>query len=181
MKRNQKGFSALQVLLILVVVGLVGFVGWHVWHQNTKTSTAPKVPQTSTKPGASNKNVKPPAPKYGIIKGQASYPSEGLPADEEICAQNINVSSAAPICVNVGKAPTTNYTYTLELPVADYYVYAQTAKLPNYKAYYDEFSKCGNSVNCPAAGHKQYIKVTVTAGAVVQNVDPGDWYANVTQ
>jgi hypothetical protein len=31
MKKNQKGFSALEGLLILVIVGLIGFVGWYVW------------------------------------------------------------------------------------------------------------------------------------------------------
>lgn len=32
MKRNEKGFSAVEGLLIVVIVGLVGFIGWYVWH-----------------------------------------------------------------------------------------------------------------------------------------------------
>jgi cytoskeletal protein RodZ len=38
MKKNQKGFSAVEGLLILIIVGLIGFVGWYVWHANEKTN-----------------------------------------------------------------------------------------------------------------------------------------------
>lgn len=37
MKKNQKGFGAIEGLLILVIVGLIGFVGWYVFHAKTDT------------------------------------------------------------------------------------------------------------------------------------------------
>ncbi len=38
MKKNQKGFGALEGILILVIVGLVGFVGWYIWDANNKSN-----------------------------------------------------------------------------------------------------------------------------------------------
>ena len=32
MKKNQNGFSVVEVLLILVIVGILGFTGWYVWN-----------------------------------------------------------------------------------------------------------------------------------------------------
>lgn len=40
MKKNEKGFSAVEMLLILVIVGLIGFVGWYVWQSKNKHTTA---------------------------------------------------------------------------------------------------------------------------------------------
>ena len=177
--KNQKGFSVVEGLLILVIVGLIGFVGWYVWQSKNKTDkTLENTTQAQSQPTKSQpqKNTTQASNQIGTIKGQASYPSEGLPSDEEICAQDISNTSTAPICVNVGKTQTINYELTV--PVGTYYVYAQLSSAPNYKAYYNEYSKCGNSVDCPEAGHKQYIKVNVAANVIVENVDPGDWYAN---
>lgn len=35
MKNNQKGFSAIELMLLIVVVALVGGVGWYVWNQGS--------------------------------------------------------------------------------------------------------------------------------------------------
>jgi hypothetical protein len=40
MKKNQKGFGAVEGLLILVIVGLIGFVGWYVWHSKNNANKA---------------------------------------------------------------------------------------------------------------------------------------------
>ncbi|PJE65363.1 hypothetical protein COU91_01980 [Candidatus Saccharibacteria bacterium CG10_big_fil_rev_8_21_14_0_10_47_8] len=39
MKKNQKGFSFVEVMLVLIFITLVGFVGWYVWHSNDKDKT----------------------------------------------------------------------------------------------------------------------------------------------
>lgn len=38
MRRDQKGFTALEGLLILVILGTIGFVGWYVYNAKTKTN-----------------------------------------------------------------------------------------------------------------------------------------------
>jgi predicted negative regulator of RcsB-dependent stress response len=42
MKKNQKGFSAVEAVLILVIVGLIGFVGWYVWHSKNNIDNSYK-------------------------------------------------------------------------------------------------------------------------------------------
>jgi cytoskeletal protein RodZ len=57
MKRNQRGFGAVEGLLILVIVGLIGFIGWYVYHAmkrtnntyNTTTTSTSNLPKFSTK------------------------------------------------------------------------------------------------------------------------------------
>ncbi len=49
MKRNEKGFSAVEILLVLVIVSLIGFAGWYVWQAKNKNSkTTPNTSQTNT-------------------------------------------------------------------------------------------------------------------------------------
>lgn len=70
--KNQKGFSAVIVLLGLLLVVAVGFTGYFVWNtQNSKKDTAAEVaPATATKPETKQET---PAPakeeqKYLVIK-----------------------------------------------------------------------------------------------------------------
>jgi len=62
MKKSQKGFSPVAVLVIVVVLGFVGFIGWSVWRQRTKTKIeAPKAQSTQKeedKPDSSMKTFK---------------------------------------------------------------------------------------------------------------------------
>jgi len=37
MKKNQKGFSTVEVLLIVVIVGMLGGIGYYVWHAQKQT------------------------------------------------------------------------------------------------------------------------------------------------
>lgn len=46
MKKNEKGFGAVEALLVLVIVAVLGFVGWYVWH-NRATNTAPTTTSAS--------------------------------------------------------------------------------------------------------------------------------------
>lgn len=47
MKKNQKGFSVVEILIIIVVVGLIGTVGWLVYDRQ-KTKTPDSQPDTQT-------------------------------------------------------------------------------------------------------------------------------------
>ncbi len=49
MKKNEKGFGAIEGLLIVVIICMIGFVGWYVWHNRAaKTTPAPTTSTTST-------------------------------------------------------------------------------------------------------------------------------------
>jgi prepilin-type N-terminal cleavage/methylation domain-containing protein len=41
MKKNEEGFSVVEVLIVLVVIGLISATGWYVW-QNHKSNTKPQ-------------------------------------------------------------------------------------------------------------------------------------------
>lgn len=47
MRKNQKGFSAIEGLLILVIVGIIGGTGWYVWDRNNSESTNTGTPTSS--------------------------------------------------------------------------------------------------------------------------------------
>lgn len=55
MKKNQKGFSAVEGLLILIIVGLVGFIGWYVYH--TKNNTEATLNQADKSANTRNANT----------------------------------------------------------------------------------------------------------------------------
>ena|SRR5688500_12456392 len=70
-KKNQSGFSAVEMLLVLAVVVILGAVGWYVWRSNNKTDNDSKkssptptttLPEKSPTPSAEKKV------KYAEIK-----------------------------------------------------------------------------------------------------------------
>lgn len=48
MKKNEKGFSVVEILIVLVVVGLIGGTGWYVWQPKHKTTENNKSTTNST-------------------------------------------------------------------------------------------------------------------------------------
>lgn len=112
--------------------------------------------------------------KLGIIEGSLGYPSEGIPSDMKVCAENI--ATKRTYCTEEHRKDT-KYTYgegyQIEIPSGDYYVYATLPSWKNYKAYYSDFVICGLSVDC--SSHKP-ILVQVKSGQIVSGIDPQDWY-----
>jgi hypothetical protein len=200
MKNARQSGSAHIIIIIFLVLALAAALGWIFWQNfiqkdsNVKKptnyteciaaegsllqATYPEVCVTKDGDRFVNPNQKVQAPveeeSKGLITGNASYPSEGLPEDEEVCAENIADKSKV-YCINVGRSGAIGYE--LEVPVGKYYVYSKTKLLSGYKAYYNEYVKCGLKVTCPDSGHDQYIPVEVKANETVSDVDPGDWYA----
>jgi hypothetical protein len=121
------------------------------------------------------------APQTGVIEGSLSYPSEFIPDDMTICAENLATKKI--YCTDKhlqSKKYQYKVGYKLAVPPGDYHVYAQLpdparygADMPkDYRAYYSKFVKCGMSVECK--DHTPIV-VTVKNGATVSGVDPQDW------
>jgi hypothetical protein len=64
MLKNQRGFSAVEVILILIIVGLLGGVGYYVWSSNEKTKTTLDRAEQSSSVDVEQKSSK----KYLVIK-----------------------------------------------------------------------------------------------------------------
>jgi hypothetical protein len=118
----------------------------------------------------------------GVIEGSLSYPSEFIPDDMTVCAENL--ASKEIFCTNKHlRAKKYQYKvgYKLTVPPGDYHVYAQLpdparygATYPrDYRACYSEFVKCGMSAECK--DHTPSV-VKVKSGETVSGVDPQDWY-----
>ncbi len=114
----------------------------------------------------------------GKISGNIGYPSEFLPS-QVVCAQE--VESWEVFCTEeiLGNSyeDFAGTSYTLELPVGKYYVYAYISDSEDEAylevAYYTKFVKCGMTVECPS---HEYEVVEVKAGKTLYNIDPVDWY-----
>ncbi len=78
MKKNQKGFSFVEVMLVLIFITLIVFVGWYVMNSNkdkttskTSSSSSPQTKKTATDPYAGWKTY---CDKQSI--GCVKYPSD---------------------------------------------------------------------------------------------------------
>ena len=113
----------------------------------------------------------------GVVEGSMSFPSEGIPDQVLVCAENIQTRKE--FCTDK-RINDPKYTYRvgfkLEVPTGKYLVYE---KMPpdEYRAYYSEFVTCGLSVNCTS---HEPIVVEVKKNQTVSEVDPQDWYNRPT-
>ncbi|MDB5182626.1 MAG: hypothetical protein JWO47_410 [Candidatus Saccharibacteria bacterium] len=48
MKKNEKGFSIVEVIMALVIIGLVVFIGLYVWHKKASKTTTTPLPSAQT-------------------------------------------------------------------------------------------------------------------------------------
>lgn len=127
----------------------------------------------------------------GKITGKLTYPSDYIPTTMAVCVYAADGSSADRYCSTdkasnlsrAGYAFRVNYrtaSYQVQLPAGSYYLYATfpkgrapVADYENYKAYYNEFVRCGMSVECKS---KRKIAVTVRGGRTTGGITLGDWY-----
>jgi hypothetical protein len=114
-----------------------------------------------------------------IIEGSLSYPSEGIPTDLTVCAQNLETSKL--YCTQnhlTNKKYLYGFGYQLIVAPGTYHVYSYLptsapSSYQNYKAYYTQAVICGLTVEC--SDHTP-IEVTLTSGQRLQGIDPADWY-----
>lgn len=127
----------------------------------------------------------------GKITGKLTYPSDGIPLTMAVCVYPTAASATARYCSfdkaaslkTAGIAFALNYrsaSYQITLPAGIYYLYATfpkgkapTADYENYKAFYNEFVRCGMNVECTS---KRKIAVTVRSGRITSGITIGDWY-----
>jgi hypothetical protein len=112
--------------------------------------------------------------ELGFIQGSLSFPSEVIPSNMLICAEE--VSSGEEVCTAnhiAGEQFTYSVGYSIAVRPGTYEVYAYLPEEPERRAYYNEFVVCGLSVECESHA---VIPVQVEAGKTVTDVDPQDWY-----
>lgn len=108
------------------------------------------------------------APKPGKITGSLSYPSDYIPDDMQVCAEE--TTSKEVTC----KGGFKDDSFEMELPAGTYHVWARTDEAAaGYRAYYNEAVKCGLDISCK---DRTPINVEVRAGETAAKIDPGDWY-----
>lgn len=77
-RKNEAGFSPVEVVIVLVIVALIGVVGWLVYRNHNKTSTT-TVSTTNTS------NASKPTSHSGMYEGWQTYKGDGFnlkyPAD----------------------------------------------------------------------------------------------------
>lgn len=111
LKDDEKGFSALEIVLVIVIVLLIGLVGWFVYKSHSKTTTTPVAtnltpskPTTSTSTKTVTATTTQPT-EYYLDNKIVSYT---LPSDWEVtnppsnltppCGQS--VTSVLPKCIS---------------------------------------------------------------------------------
>ena len=122
------------------------------------------------------------APATGVIEGSLSYPSDFIPPDMTVCAENLVTQQIYSTNRHLkGKKYRYKTGYKLTVPPGDYHVYAYLpdpakygAGYPrDYRAYYSQFVRCGMHADC--LDHKPIV-VKVKNGRTASGIDPMDWY-----
>jgi hypothetical protein len=93
MKKNENGFSAVELLIIVVVAGLIGAAGWIVYaRQKDKPSNNQAAPQTTQQETKADTSATAGWAKYSLDGISFSYPADWSTAEESINADGIGIS-----------------------------------------------------------------------------------------
>jgi hypothetical protein len=106
----------------------------------------------------------------GTLEGSLGFPSEGIPKNMKVCAQNEETREI--YCTKTHIKYKNGEGYRLGIPAGNYKVYSEVSGYPDlegYKAYYSDFVKCGLNIKC--SSHKPVI-VGVLPGKTTSGVDP---------
>jgi hypothetical protein len=108
----------------------------------------------------------------GYLEGSLSFPSEGIPDELMVCADNIEM--AETFCT-YSRIKDSKYMYGLgyRLPLkpGTYNVYAFYGAMTGL---YSNYVLCGMSSNC--SDHSS-VNVDVDEGQTIKDIDPADWYS----
>ena len=131
-------------------------------NQNKRSTYSQKETPVPTRPITSENS--------GQIEGIVDFPdSESFPQSLMVCAQDI--SDMAIYCRNnfdkKNKSP-----YVLQVPEGSYQVFSSIREFGSYRAYYNEFVKCGMTKECKS---KKPIIINIKAGSTAKEINPIDW------
>jgi hypothetical protein len=112
--------------------------------------------------------TQPAAAGKGTIRGKLTYPSEVLVAQRIVAFDTVTMTKIAEVSTVQGQN-----SYELSVPEGDYFVVAYTLD-GKLSGGYSQAVPCGLSADCT---DHSLIAVHVDSGAVVENIDPQDWYA----
>jgi hypothetical protein len=104
----------------------------------------------------------------GTIRGHLSYPSEYLPAQRIVAFDVATMAAVADVTTVEGHGE-----YELSVPAGNYFIVAYTLD-GGIPAGYSQMVPCGLLASCT---DHSLIPVHVDAGAVVEDINPQDWYA----
>ena len=107
--------------------------------------------------------------QYGTVNGRLSYPSEFLPPQRVILYLESDFTQYYFVDTQLNQG-----TYTIQVPAGTYFVVAYVIDNASFAAGYSAAVPCGLSVDC---NDHALIPITVTAGATLNDINPGDWYA----
>ena len=109
----------------------------------------------------------------GTITGTLSYPSEFVPAQRVVAFDVTDITRYYSVELSDGG------TYSIDVPEGTYVVLSylidpvSLGVAPDLFAAYSKFVACGLSVDCEDHG---LLPVSVEAGEVLTDINPGDWY-----
>lgn len=128
---------------------------------------------TTTKPSMGFDEI---AAAKGYLEGSLSFPSEGIPSNMFICADNIEMAITFCTAKQI-KSSKYQYGVGYKLPVrgGTYNVYAFVDGNPEYRGIYSEYVTCGLNASCKSHAS---INVDINPGQTLTKIDPTDWYAN---
>ncbi len=156
--------------LLSIVIFLFLFVGFFAIKNKQKSASSKTTSPTVTIANTPTPEV---TEENGFLEGSLSYPSEQIPSELTVCAEN---SQTKKVYCTGEKINSQKYTYglgyKLSVPPGNYLIYSQMPQ-ESYKAYYSDFVTCGLSINCKS--HNP-IPVEVKNNETSDKVDPQDWY-----
>jgi hypothetical protein len=130
-----------------------------------------------------------PTGRIAVIKGELSYPSEGIPPELVVCAEDLRTASVTCQRTN-DRDRRYDLTFELRVPPGSYFIFTtlpydaednkgSSPSQRRYRAYYSEYVRCVRREEGRGAeicSSHEPVRVSVRAGQVVSGVDPGDWY-----
>ena len=163
------------IIFLVLIIFLLGIIT-SLLLENQKTAKSKTESQEAETYQAESQTEGSQKTEAGFIEGSLGYPSEGIPSDMEICAQNLETKKMYYTTEHLKNSKYTyKIGYKLEAPEGNYYVFAITSSFgePGYKAYYSSFVTCGMRDKCRS---HNLVAVTVSEGEITNGIDPIDWY-----
>lgn len=116
MKNNEKGFSAIEILIVLAVIALIGGISWYVWQNNGNTSDEQSTSQTTESPTEDN------ATEDNINQEPYTYTFDELGIRMDILGGwevTTNHTQEEGISFQAEEEPINFYEWTVKKPGAD--------------------------------------------------------------